>query len=87
MPRGQPLDRDLVRALRLLDAVDRPYAEVWRALRPVAADLARPCPSYGCVREFLIFERRRKLAREALMDAVVGELLSGRAPWSLMRSL
>lgn len=80
MPRGQPLDRDFAAALRLLDAVDAPYAEMWRKLAPVADALRRPRPSYSCVRAFLILERKRKLARVALVDVFLDDAFAMRGP-------
>jgi hypothetical protein len=87
VPRGEPLDPNFAAALRLLDAIDRPYAEVWRKLGPIAARLGRPRPSYFCVRQFLIAERRRKLERMALVDAVLDDVFRGMAPWSVTRTL
>ena len=87
MPSGRPLDRDFIAALRLLDAVDLPYAEVWRKLGPIAGSLGKSRPGYSCVRRFLIEERRRKLARMALADAMVDETMRGMAPWSILRAL
>jgi hypothetical protein len=78
---------EFVIALRALDAIGLPYAELWRALRPVAMRIDEPRPSYARVRRFLIEERRRKLARAALLDAVARDLMRGTAPWSLFRAL
>ncbi|MDQ3668964.1 MAG: hypothetical protein M3377_01575 [Actinomycetota bacterium] len=87
MPSGRPLDRDYVAALRLLDAVDLPYAEVWRKLGLISGTLNKPRPGYSCVRRFLIEERRRKIARMALANAMLDETMLGMAPWSLFRAL
>ena len=84
MPRGEPLDRDLAAALLLLDAIDLPYADVWRKLAPIAAALGRPQPSYHCVRAFVIAERRRKIARMKLVDTFLVDAFAMRGP---MRSL
>ncbi|MBA2537379.1 MAG: hypothetical protein H0V20_08125 [Actinobacteria bacterium] len=87
MPSGRPLDRDFVAALRLLDAVDLPYAEVWRKLGPISGNLKKPRPGYSCVRRFLIEERRHKIARMALANAMLDETMRGMAPWSFLRAL
>ena len=87
MPRGHALDRDFVAALRLLDAVDLPYAEVWRKLAPVAGQLRRPRPSYATVRLFLVFERRRKLMRMAILDAYIDHLFGVRSIWAVAEAI
>jgi hypothetical protein len=87
VPRGQPLDRDFVAALRLLDAVDTPYAEMWRKLAPVAAALGRPRPSYSCVRAFLIVERTRRIARMALVDVFLDDAFAMRGPLRFLTAL
>ena len=87
VPRGQPLDRDFVAALRLLDAIDVPYAEMWRELAPVAATLRRPRPSYSCVRAFLIVERRRRLARMAVFDVFLDDAFAMRGPMRFLNAL
>jgi hypothetical protein len=87
MARGIPLHPDYAAALRLLDAVDRPYAELWRMTGFLSPRIGEPQPSYFTVRRFLLEERRVKLARAALASAVLDELLRGTAPWSLLRSL
>ena len=87
MPRGHPLERDFVAALRLLDAIDAPYAEMWRKLAPVAITLRRPRPSYSCVRAFLILERRRKLARTALVDVYLDDAFAMRGRGRFLNAL
>ena len=87
MPRGEPLHPDFAAALRLLDAVDRPYAELWRLTGELAPRLPAPQPSYFVVRQFLVEERRQKLARARLASDVLEELLRGMAPWSLLKAL
>ena len=71
---------DFVVALRMLDAVGLPYAEAWRMLRPVAARLDVPRPSYWRVRRFLIEERRRRARRDEQVDRVLRDLLRGVLP-------
>ncbi len=87
MPRWEPLHPEFVVAIRALDADGLPYAEMWRRLAPVAARLGEPRPSYWRVRRRVIEERRLKALRTALADAVLEELLLGKAPWSLFRAL
>ena len=87
MPRGQPLDRDLAAALRLLDSVDAPYATMWRKLAPIAAALGRPRPSYSCVRAFLLVERRKRLARMAILDVFLDDAFAGRGPGRFLNAL
>ena len=48
-----PVHPEFVLALRVLDAFGMPYAEAWRLLRPVAARLGIPRPSYSTVRRRL----------------------------------
>ena len=49
-----PVHPGFVLALRVLDALGMPYAEAWRLLRPVAARLGIPRPSYSSVRRIVI---------------------------------
>ena len=55
-----PVHTEFVLALRVLDAFGMPYAEAWRLLRPVAARLGIPRPSYSTVRRIVIAERKQK---------------------------
>jgi hypothetical protein len=71
---------EFVLALRILDAVGMPYAEAWRLLRPVAARLGSPRPSYSTVRRIVIAERRRKRENAELLDLLLADLFSGRFP-------
>ena len=72
---------EFVLALRILDAVGMPYAEAWRLLRPVAARLGIPRPSYSSVRRIVIAERERKRRRADELDQLLSDLFTGRAPF------
>jgi hypothetical protein len=76
-----PVHPEFVLALRVLDAFGMPYAEAWRLLRPVAARLGIPRPSYSTVRRIVIAERRRKRENAELLDVLLADLFSGRFPY------
>ncbi len=76
-----PVHREFVQALRILDAFGMPYAEAWRLLRPVAARLGVPRPSYSSVRRILIAERERKRRRADDLDRLLADLFAGRFPF------
>lgn len=76
-----PVHREFVLALRILDAVGLPYAEAWRMLRPVAARLGIPRPSYSSVRRIVIAERKRKRRNADELDRLFADLLAGRFPF------
>jgi hypothetical protein len=76
-----PVHPEFVLALRILDAVGMPYAEAWRLLRPVAARLGIPRPSYSSVRRIVIAERERKRRRADELDRLLSDLFTGRAPF------
>ena len=80
MPRTEPLHPEFARALQILATIDVSYAEAWRLLRPVAARLDRPRPSYWLVRRVLEQERRRRERSHAQIEAVVSDLLAGLVP-------
>jgi hypothetical protein len=71
---------EFVLALRVLDGFGMPYAEAWRLLRPVAARLGIPRPSYSSVRRIVISERRRKRQNAELLDVLLADLFTGRFP-------
>ena len=73
-----PVHPEFVLALRILDAFGMPYAEAWRLLRPVAARLGIPRPSYSTVRRTVIAERRRKNENVELLDVLLADLFIGR---------
>jgi hypothetical protein len=76
-----PVHSEFVLALRVLDALGMPYAEAWRLLRPVAARLGIPRPSYSSVRRIVIAERRRKQENAELLDLLLADLFTGRFPY------
>lgn len=76
-----PVHPEFVLALRVLDAFGMPYAEAWRLLRPVAARLDVPRPSYSTVRRVVIAERRRKQENIELLDVLLADLFAGRFPY------
>jgi hypothetical protein len=76
-----PVHREFVLALRIIDAMGLPYAEAWRALRPVAARLGVPRPSYSSVRRIVIAERIRKSRHADELDMLLGDLFRGRFPY------
>ena len=75
-----PVHREFVLALRVIDAFGLPYAEAWRCLRPVAARLGVPRPSYSSVRRVVIAERARKRRHADELDLLLSDLLRGRFP-------
>jgi hypothetical protein len=76
-----PVHREFVLALRVLDAFGMSYAEAWRLLRPVAARLGVPRPSYSTVRRILIAERARKRRNADDLDRLLADLFAGRFPY------
>jgi hypothetical protein len=76
-----PVHAGFVGALRILDAFDMPYAEAWRLLRPVAARLGRPRPSYSSVRRIVIAERERKRRNADDLDRFLADVLVGKVPY------
>lgn len=76
-----PVDPRFVLALRLLAVFDVSYAEAWRLLRPVAARLGIPRPSYYSVRRILMVERAQNRRRKDELDRLMSDLLTGRAPF------
>ena len=76
-----PVNSEFVLALRVLDGFGMPYAEAWRLLRPVAARLGIPRPSYSSVRRIVIAERRRKQENAELLDLLLADLFTGRFPY------
>jgi hypothetical protein len=79
-----PVHPEFVLALRVLDAFEMPYAEAWRLLRPVAARLGVPRPSYSTVRRVVIAERERKRRRADELERLLADLFSGRFPYALV---
>jgi hypothetical protein len=79
-----PVHREFVLALRVLDAFGMPYAEAWRLLRPVAARLGVPRPSYSSVRRIVIAERERKRRNSDELDRLLADLFTGRFPYAFV---
>ena len=77
MPRWEPVRPEFVRALHLLATLDCPYAEAYRRLRPLAAMLDVPRPSYKRVSRIMREERRRIVARDRLVDETISDILAG----------
>ncbi len=77
MPRWEPVRPEFVRALQLLAALDCPYAEAYRRLRPLAARLDVPRPSYKRVSRIMREERRRLSAQDAVLEEMLGDVLTG----------
>ena len=76
----QPLDSRLVEAIQILDARGLSYADIRRALRPLANRLRMPPPSYTTVRRIAITERSVVDGRTEAADRIVAKLLQGRLP-------
>ena len=81
MPRWDPVHPEFVQAIRILDAEGMPYAELWRLLRPVAARIGQPRPSYARVRRAVIVERRVKQWRKERIDRITSAMVKGLFPW------
>ena len=71
------LHPDLVAAIRVLDAIGLPYAEMWRTLGPIAARAGARRPSYWHVRRFVREERLRKAARDEELDLMLRDYSRG----------
>ena len=80
MPRWEPLHPDYVIAMRVLDALGMPYAELWRQLIPVSARLDIPRPSYWRVRRFVIADRKRRSKNTEALNRVLCDLFAYRSP-------
>jgi hypothetical protein len=76
----EPVHPEFVHAIRVLDAIGLPYAELWRMLSPTARRLDLPRPSYATVRRIAIAERRRKTRREKELDDVLSRTFAGLVP-------
>jgi hypothetical protein len=77
----EPVHRDFVIAIRILDAVGMPYAELWRLMGPVSSRLGRPRPSYASVRRIAVDERRRAVVRSDVAVELFGDMVTGRLPY------
>ena len=81
MPRWQPLHPELAAAIDALDALDMPYAELWRLLRPVSMRIGCGHPTYWMVRRRAIVVRRQKLERARVVAEIYGDMVSGYFPY------
>lgn len=79
-----PVRREFVLALRVLACFDLSHAEAWRLLRPVAARIGVPRPSYSTARRILVAERERSRRRADELDRILAPILAGRAPFVLV---
>lgn len=77
MPRWEPVQPEFVRALHLLAALDCPYAEAYRRIRPLASRLDVPRPSYKRVSRIMRDERRRIAVRNPVLEETLGDILAG----------
>jgi hypothetical protein len=76
----EPIDDRLVEAIQVVDARGLSYADIRRALRPLAGRFGRPPPAYTTVRRIAIVERTAVDATTEAVDRIVGKLLQGRLP-------
>jgi len=79
VPRWEPVRPEFVNALHLLAALDCPYAEAYRRLRPLACRLDVPRPSYKRVCRIMREERRRITEQDAALEETLSDILSGLA--------
>jgi hypothetical protein len=77
---SQPVDKRVVEAIAILDARGLSYADVRRALRPLARRLGVAAPSYTTVRRIAITERTVVDARTEATEQIVPKLLQGHFP-------
>jgi hypothetical protein len=77
----EPVHYDFVVAIRILDAVGMPYAELWRLMGRVSTRVGRPRPSYASVRRIAVEERRRAHQRTAVTAELLGDMVSGYLPY------
>jgi hypothetical protein len=78
----QPVDERLVQAILVLDAQEVSYADIRRALRPLAGRLGLHAPAYTTVRRIAITERCIADARTEAVEQILAKLLQGRLPTS-----
>jgi hypothetical protein len=76
----RPVDERLVQAIRILDAQEVPYADIRRALRPLAGRIGTDAPAYTTVRRIAITERSVSDTRTEAIEQIVAKLLRGRLP-------
>jgi hypothetical protein len=76
------MDPRLVAALRSLDRGGR-YADLWRALAPIATRLGLRRPGYHAVRRETIALRQARERRRAVLEPALSELAKGMPPPTL----
>ena len=76
----EAIDRRLVDAIQILDSRGLRYAEIRRALGPVANRLGVPAPAYTTVRRIAITERTIADTNTEAVDQILTKLLQGRLP-------
>ena len=76
----EAIDRRLVEAIQILDSRGLRYAEIRRALGPVAKRLGVPAPAYTTVRRIAITERAIADTNTKAVDQILRKLLQGRLP-------
>lgn len=76
----EAIDRRLVDAIQILDSRGLRYAEIRRALGPVANRLGVPAPAYTTVRRIAITERTIADTNSEAVDQILTKLLQGRLP-------
>ena len=80
------LDPRLIAAAFDLDDPARPFAETWRAVGDVAAELGLMRPGYDTIRKLLGQHRRRREEIRRLLDPVATDMLKGHpTTWDLDR--
>jgi hypothetical protein len=76
----EAVDQRLVEAIQILDSRGLRYAEIRRALWPVANRLGVPAPAYTTVRRIAITERTIADTTTEAVDQILTKLLQGRFP-------
>lgn len=76
----QPLDPRLVEAIGVLNAAGCTYAEIRRALGPLARQIGIPQPAYTTVRRIAITAQAIADAETEAWEQIAAKLLQGRVP-------
>jgi hypothetical protein len=72
----------LARAILDLDDGAIPYAKLWRRVRPVAASLGEPCPSYWRIRRLAIVARTVRRRQREELETMLTRMAVGLAPFA-----
>ena len=75
-----PLDQRIIDAIRVLAGRGTSYAEIRRAVAPLASRLSCPLPAYTTVRRIAITERAVADAKTEALERILTKLLQGRPP-------